>query len=135
MALLAFLAKRAGPSRRPVVLVVDDEPDVLESLGDLIEQGFDYEALKAHSGPEALGILTRRPVDAVVSDFRMPGMDGCAFLKEARARHPNIPRLMLTAYPTPEVEVACGDVGVRALLHKPVDPDRLKAELQAAFAA
>jgi two-component system response regulator FlrC len=129
-------ARPARGGRVPVVLVVDDEPDVLESLADLITHGLGYEAVQAGSGGEALGILGRRPVDAVVSDLRMPGMDGCAFLKEAKARHPGIPRLMLTAYLTPEVEEeAWGDLGVRALLHKPVDPGQFMAELEAALAA
>jgi thioredoxin reductase (NADPH) len=133
-----MLGRRAAkPSRHvPVVLLVDDEPDVLESLADLVEHGFSYEAVKARSGREALDILRRQRVDAVVSDFRMPAMDGCEFLREAKARHPAIPRFMLTAYPTPEVEQeACNDIGVCALLHKPVDPGRLGTELQAALAA
>ncbi|MEA3203331.1 MAG: adenylate cyclase [Thermoplasmata archaeon] len=136
MASLAPLLQRTKAKPHvPVVLIVDDEPDVLESLADLIEQGFSYRAVTASSGPKALDILGKRPVDAVVSDYRMPVMDGCEFLREAKARHPGIPRLMLTAYPTPEVEdEACGDIGVRALLHKPVDPDRLGSELQAALA-
>jgi two-component system response regulator GlrR len=117
-----------------VVLVVDDEPDVLESLADLLEAEFHYHAVTAGSGPEALGILGRQPVDAVVSDFRMPLMDGCEFLKEVAARHPRIPRLMLSAYGTPDVEQeVCRQVGLHAFLPKPVDPDRLASELRTAL--
>lgn len=88
------------PKFRPwVILVVDDEPDVLKSLQSLVEGVIDgVRVLVAPSGRLGLELLDRERVDLIVSDLRMPGMDGIEFLYQARRRHGNIPRVMLTAF-------------------------------------
>jgi DNA-binding NtrC family response regulator len=105
--------------------VVDDDPDVLESVGDLIEMDLSYNVVTAPSAEHALGILRSQPIDVVLSDFRMPGMDGCVFLRQAQKMRTNLPCLMMTAYPSPELEQeVCNDICV-PILKKPVDPVHL----------
>jgi signal transduction histidine kinase len=83
------------------LLAVDDEPAnqraVRRALAD------DHEVLTAGSAAEALGLMDRHPVALVISDHRMPGMTGAAFLAETVARHPAVIRIVLTGYA--EVEV------------------------------
>jgi response regulator RpfG family c-di-GMP phosphodiesterase len=83
---------------KPRVLCVDDEPHVLEGLRDTLHRTFDVRV--ATSGSEALELLKREP-DAyavVVSDMRMPDMDGDAFLREARRWAPDATRMLLTGF-------------------------------------
>lgn len=81
------------------ILLVDDEPDILSSLKLLIERSpRGITVLTATSGTKGLEVLRSTPVDLVISDFKMPGMDGIEFLAKARALQPDLPRVMFTAY-------------------------------------
>jgi response regulator RpfG family c-di-GMP phosphodiesterase len=81
----------------PVVLFVDDEPSILSSLRRLFRpQG--YRVLLADSGKTALAMLETEPIDLVVSDMRMPEMDGAALLEQVRERWPTVGRVLLTGY-------------------------------------
>jgi response regulator RpfG family c-di-GMP phosphodiesterase len=82
-------------ARAGAILCVDDEPNILSALRRLFRaQG--YDVLTAHSAREGLAVLEARPVDLVISDMRMPEMDGVQFLEQARARWPDTLRLLLT---------------------------------------
>ena len=81
----------------PVVLCVDDEPQILAGLSVSLRRR--YEILPATSGAEALAVLAARPdVAVVVSDMRMPVMDGAAFLAKAKDVAPDAVRMLLTGY-------------------------------------
>jgi CheY-like chemotaxis protein len=81
----------------PLVLCVDDEPQVLAGLSVNLRRRYDI--LTATSGDEALAILTSRPdVAVVMSDMRMPGMDGATFLGRAKQLRPDAVRMLLTGY-------------------------------------
>ncbi|MDO8931607.1 MAG: response regulator [Rhodocyclaceae bacterium] len=79
------------------LLFVDDEPGILAALRRLFRP-HGYRILTAESGAEGLEVLGREEVDLVVSDMRMPNMDGAKFLREVRARRPQVVRLLLTGY-------------------------------------
>lgn len=79
------------------VLFVDDEPNILRSLVRLF-RSTEYELLTASSGEQALVMLAEQTVDLVISDMRMPGLDGVSLLREIRARWPEIMRVLLTGY-------------------------------------
>lgn len=82
---------------RATILLVDDEPGILSSLRRLLRtQG--YIIHTAESGKAGLEILEREPVDLVVSDMRMPEMDGARFLEQVRKRWPASMRILLTGY-------------------------------------
>ncbi len=115
---------------KPVILVVDDDPDVLRAIArDLRRRyGQDYRVLRAASGQEALAALNELqergdPVALLLSDQRMPQMDGVGFLSEAMMRFPNSKRALLTAYADTEAAIsAINRSQVDYYLLKPWDP-------------
>ena len=83
------------PSLR--VVFVDDEPYVLQALGRLLRpMRAEWHMEFASSAPAALEILAAGPFDAVVTDMRMPGMDGAELLDEVKRRHPHVVRIVLS---------------------------------------
>jgi response regulator RpfG family c-di-GMP phosphodiesterase len=85
------------PSKRTTILCVDDEPSILSSLRRLFRsRGF--QVLTAESGAAGLSILESETADLVISDMRMPEMDGVVFLEHVRQRWPDTIRLLLTGY-------------------------------------
>jgi putative nucleotidyltransferase with HDIG domain len=116
------------------VLFVDDEPNLLDGLRRVLrplrqEWRMDF----AGSGSEALQMLERSPFDVVVTDMRMPGMDGAQLLSEVRARHPQLVRIILTGQCSNEGMLQGFRVAHRRLT-KPCDPDLLRTTLQQACA-
>ncbi|GAB5604914.1 HD domain-containing phosphohydrolase [Sideroxyarcus sp. TK5] len=85
------------PDTTATILFVDDEANILSSLKRLFRP-LGYRILTAESGAEGLEILQREPVDLVVSDMRMPEMNGAQFLEQVRARWPATLRILLTGY-------------------------------------
>ena len=115
---------------RPVMLAVDDDPDVLRAVErDLRKRYSDrYRVMSADSGPSALNILTRlaqrsEPVALLVADHRMPQMSGIEFLTAAIRQFPDVRRVLLTAYA--DTDAAIGAINIVKLNHyllKPWDP-------------
>lgn len=81
----------------PRILVVDDEPSLLLTLAANLElEGFDVAT--AEGGPQALALVRQQPFDLVLSDVRMPGMNGVELFREIRKLCPNQPVILITAY-------------------------------------
>lgn len=83
--------------RAPTILCVDDEPNILSSLRRLF-RGKGFQVRIAEGGKAGLALLETETVDLVISDMRMPEMDGAQFLEQVRARWPDTLRLLLTGY-------------------------------------
>ena len=90
-------ASDALVARRPVILCVDDEPSILSALRRLFRTR-GLQVLCAESGQAGLDLLETETIDLVISDMRMPEMDGVVFLEHVRQRKPDILRLLLTGY-------------------------------------
>ncbi len=106
------------------ILVVDDEEAMRESLSAwLRKDGHRVDA--ASSGPEALERLKESEVDLVLSDIKMPGMDGLELLQRIKAAYPDILVIMITAYATIESAVQAMKLGAADYLLKPFDPEHL----------
>jgi len=90
-------APAASAGLVPTLLFVDDEPSILSSLQRLFRPK-GYKILTAESGEAGLAVLDAHPVDVVVSDMRMPKMDGAQFLEKVRQKTPETMRLLLTGY-------------------------------------
>lgn len=116
------------------IVFVDDEPNILDGLRRMLRPlRNEFEMLFALSGSEALALIDREKVDVVVSDMRMPGMDGARLLEIIRNEHPHTIRIMLTGHA--EVNAILRTVGVvHQFLAKPCDPERLKMILVQASA-
>lgn len=87
----------SADNRRLNILCVDDEKSILKALSRILRK-LDVNLHFAKSGANALGILDEHPIDIVISDMKMPGMSGAAFLKESVARQPDTVRMLMTGY-------------------------------------
>jgi DNA-binding NtrC family response regulator len=118
-------------NRRHTVLVVDDEPDVVASVKDLLR--LDYKVLGATRAAEGLAILEREPVHVVMTDQRMPEITGVQLLEKVRDRYPNAMRLLFTGYADVRAVVDAINRGnVYRYITKPWDPDELMAIIREA---
>ncbi|MCG8436361.1 MAG: response regulator [Gammaproteobacteria bacterium] len=125
-------AKSEKPADSGTVLFVDDERHILSSLRRLFRPA-GYKTLVANGGKEGLEVLDQEDVDVIVSDMRMPEMDGAAFLKEAAARRPDTVRMLLTGYSDIESAVsAINDGHIYRYINKPWDENDLKLNVQQA---
>jgi CheY-like chemotaxis protein len=109
------------------ILVVDDEKLIRWSLCEALRK--DFVVFTAESAEEALNVLGRAPVDAVVTDLRMPGMGGVDFVAEARRRFPDLAIFTISAYATDSVVRLLRSMGVRDCLSKPFDAAELRGLL------
>ena len=116
------------------VLCVDDEPQVLEGLRLHLKQR--YEVHLASSGMDALEILRdNKHVAVILSDMRMPVMDGAKFLNAARTVSPDAVRMLLTGYTDMQSAIAAVNEGqIFRFISKPCPPDQLHGAFRAAVA-
>ncbi len=118
---------------KPVVLIVEDEKNTREGLERALRRH--YHILLADSGERALHLLNESSVQVILSDLRLPGMDGLTLIKQALT-HPSQPIcVLLTAYGSIEVAVEAMKAGADDFLTKPVNLDQLELVLQRALRA
>jgi DNA-binding NtrC family response regulator len=118
-------------STPPTLLLVDDEKNTREGLARALKRH--YQVLLADSGETALRLLEHQPVDIVLSDVRMPGMDGLTLLPRLLARTPPPLVILLTAYGSVDLAVEAMKRGAYDFLTKPVNLDRLEIVLKRAL--
>ena len=117
----------------PTLLVVDDEACILSALRrSLCREG--WRVLTASTPDEALRMLDEEPIDAVLSDHKMPRMSGLEVLEVAARRRPNAVRILISGWPDEIPAERLAALGVRALIPKPWDDAELKRILRAALA-
>lgn len=116
------------------ILLVDDEPNVLSSLRRVLRRE-GWNLLTAGSGREGLDLLDRQPVDVVVSDIRMPEMDGVAFLEQVKERHPGAARIILTGFvERGNIATVVERAGIQQIIAKPWDDEELRVILREVLA-
>ena len=117
------------------LLVVDDEAEIQEMLSRHFRMcGYDVDV--AGNGIEALDLLKDKRVDVVISDIRMPKMDGVALLREIRAQYPMMHVIMITGYVTLENALACMRNHADTCIFKPLnDLGELEEAVEMALAA
>jgi DNA-binding NtrC family response regulator len=114
------------------VLLVDDEVEFLETLVKRLKKR-NLTVRGVNSGEEAIETLAQAPVDVVVLDVKMPGMDGLETLKEIKKLLPLTEVIMLTGHASMEVAIEGMENGAFDYLMKPMDIDELLYKLQDAF--
>jgi len=113
------------------ILVVDDDPDLRRLLQIRLDAA-GYETLTAENAEAGIARLSMARPHLVITDLRMPGMDGMALFEQIRAAHPNLPVIILTAHGTIPDAVAATRQGVFGFLTKPFDSRSLLAEVATA---
>ncbi len=115
------------------VLLVDDEPNVLSSLKRIFRQE-NYEILTANNADEALHMLKTKSVHLVISDFKMPGMNGAELLQRIKERYPDTIRIMLTGHADSNAVMgAINDGAVYKFILKPWHDDDLRVTVSLAL--
>ncbi len=107
------------------ILVVDDELDMLMLLRMMIEDSTDYEVETTNNASEALKIVTEKDVDLVISDLKMPGLDGMELFDEVKDIRSDIPVIIITAYGSLEIADEAMKKGVADFITKPFRKDNI----------
>lgn len=116
----------SGESLSPSLLIIDDEAVFLKTVSAaLSDQHCDLKIATATSAEQGLRLLSLRRFDAIISDFRMAGLNGVDLLKECQAHCAGIPVVLITGYGTSALEQDALDHGACAILQKPLDLERL----------
>jgi CheY-like chemotaxis protein len=133
-----MIAAHTTAPDRALVLVVDDDPDILDAICDILD-GEGYRVARARHGLEALERVKQEAPAVILLDLMMPVMDGLAFAEALRARergraasvgasHSTIPIVVISADGNPQKAAA---VGARGFLAKPFDIDALLSQVAA----
>lgn len=109
---------------QPSIMVVDDELLIRDLLYDFFT-GQGWSITVAESGSKALELLERQPVDLVLSDIKMPDMDGLQLAEELRRSHPETPVVLMTGYPSVESAVSALRARVEDYVIKPFNINQL----------
>ena len=109
------------------ILIADDEKNIRSGL-ELAFEDEGYTTLGASDGKEALELINKNSVDLVITDLRMPGMDGYELIKRVASAYPTIPVIVLTGHGTIETAVETMRDGAIDFFTKPVDIDKLLEE-------
>lgn len=121
--------------KKHTVLIVDDEEMILKSITRVLRNA-NYQILTAQSGGEGLAVLKEYAVDLVISDQKMPGMNGLDFLKRVKSDYPQILTIMLTGQAELEIAMdAINEAGVYKFILKPWNDDDLKVTVRRALEA
>jgi two-component system response regulator HupR/HoxA len=127
-------ARREKGGRPYAILLVDDEPAILESLE--LTLGSDYRVFTAGSGAEGLEILEREEIALVIVDQVMPSMSGVEFLEKAIERNPRAIRMLLTGYSDiGSLTLAINEGRIYRYLAKPWEPDEVRLNVKRALEA
>lgn len=110
------------------ILIVEDDPSVLSILSENFEVGFP-EVVTAKNGAEALGKFKPYEYDFVISDIRMPEMDGFCLLEKIRQLDPEVPFFMMTGFPSNQIASTALEKGADGFIPKPFHFEQLKTRV------
>jgi CheY-like chemotaxis protein/predicted regulator of Ras-like GTPase activity (Roadblock/LC7/MglB family) len=115
------------------VLIVDDEPELLLSIASGFQDNQRFHLLTAENGRDALDILDNNVLDLVVTDLRMPVMDGIELLTVMEESFPEVPHIVMTAFGNVPLDKQLRKAGTLAILEKPFDIDTLEEAINKAL--
>lgn len=120
-----------APPAKHCLLVIDDEPDVCDSVHDLLRR--EFRVLKAHSAQEGLRTMQEEEVHIIMTDQRMPSVTGVELLARVKSRQPQAVRMLFTGYSDVESIIAAINQGhIFQFLKKPWQPEELQDAVRAA---
>ena len=118
--------------RKENILIVDDDVNILELLQRHL-QSWNYHVFKAISVKEAVTILRDTSIDLLITDLKMPEVDGSELIKFVSEHYPKLPKLVVTGYPSVQDSLAAIKSGVVDYLTKPFTKDELKSALDSSL--
>jgi CheY-like chemotaxis protein len=129
------LARRVPPGKpQATVLIVDDDPDVLDALSRILKRD-GYRVIEATGSDQALSVIDEiASIDLLLTDIMMPGLDGFALADRARAQLPDLKILYLTGYAESLYAQPVAGLALGKVLEKPIVPDDLREEVAALVA-
>ena len=114
--------------RNENILIVDDDIDILELLQRHL-RSWNFHVYRAVSVKEAVSILRDTRIDLLITDLKMPEVDGFELIKFVSEHYPNLPKLIVTGYPSVQDSLTAIKSGVVAYLTKPFTKDELKSAI------
>lgn len=113
------------------ILIIEDNLELAENLQEILElEDNELEVCLAPDGASGLQLLSTQPFDGVLTDMRMPGLNGSDVVREIRRLYPNLPTIVMTAYAEDDLLSDAKDWGAMDVLIKPVDISQLLAALR-----
>lgn len=113
------------------ILLLDDEAVVTETLAPALSERLGAKVDVISSAEEALALLEREPYDIVISDFKLPGMDGAAFLRRLRSERPTLARVLITGHRDQAMAAIGGDQSLaHEVIRKPYSLHRMTKTLR-----
>jgi excisionase family DNA binding protein len=122
----AWLSGHRKAGERPRVLVVDDEQAVRDLVSKYLTTA-EYDVETVEDGPTALERLQANSYDLLITDLKMPGMDGLSVIRETRRRFSDLPIIIITAYSTEASAIEAINLGVSGYITKPFRMERVLA--------
>ncbi len=114
------------------ILIVDDERSIRNSLAELLEME-GYSVIKAEDGEQALELIANEEISLIISDIKMPKMDGDQFLNIVTNSYPEIPMIMISGHGSIESAVDCIHKGAADFVEKPIDMNRMLVSVKNAL--
>jgi len=114
-----------GMDDRPRLLLVDDDPDMLTMLARLVKRKCDCLVKSSSSGEEAGELLARWRPEVIITDLKMPGLDGMTLLRKAKEINPGVSVIVMTGYGNVELAVLTLKEGAYDFIEKPFDQERI----------
>ncbi len=124
------LMKEKEQMEKPLILVVDDEEDVRERLGNIILRRIHCKVKKSASGEEALEELKKDKYDLVLLDIKMPGLSGIDVMREAVNFSPGTKFLAISGYDSKEIANGALEAGAIDFMHKPLTPAAIELKVK-----
>jgi excisionase family DNA binding protein len=122
----AWLKGDQKTAERPRILIVDDEQAVRDLVATYLSTA-DYDVETVEDGPTALERLQASEYDLLITDLKMPGMDGLSVIRETRRHNADIPIIIITAFSTEASAIEAINLGVSGYLTKPFRMERVLA--------
>jgi DNA-binding response OmpR family regulator len=113
-----------SPSRFQRILVIDDEPALLQALATVLEEA-GFQVFTAKSGREATGKIREHPVQLLITDLSMPGEDGIEIIRRLRKEHPHLKVIAMSGTFGPNIMTIAQKLGADATLSKPMTGSKL----------
>jgi CheY-like chemotaxis protein len=122
------LLQKNGLAMKPTkyILVVDDEILITLLLQDILDERFGCQVITTTSSEQALHLCEEFSFDLLITDYRMPELDGLALAQQVRQRYPHINILMMTAHNSEWLRQQTAKTGVAQIINKPVKPPEIR---------